>query len=145
MAQETRVQSQVKSYQSLKKWYLIPLCLALSIIRYRSKVSSSIQRKELYPPLHLGVVAIEKRAFRSPNFLQLLNIYIYLYLSHFQSVNLIHYLPHYLYISPSISLIGSLCISQTNSLYMSLSWVVTRHTLRLDPGGCEQAITQQPK
>ena len=28
-----QVQSQVKSYQKLKKWYLIPLCLTLCIIR----------------------------------------------------------------------------------------------------------------
>ena len=30
---KTRVQSQVKSYQRLKKWYLMPPCLTLSIIR----------------------------------------------------------------------------------------------------------------
>ena len=34
MVRETRVQSQVKSYQRLKKWYLIPPCLTLSNIRY---------------------------------------------------------------------------------------------------------------
>ena len=38
MAMETRVQSQIKSYQRLKKWYLMPLCLTLSIIRYGSRV-----------------------------------------------------------------------------------------------------------
>ena len=27
------VQSQVESYQRLEKWYLMPLCLTLSIIR----------------------------------------------------------------------------------------------------------------
>ena len=37
MAQETRVQSQVESYQRLKKWYLIVPCLTLSIIRYVSR------------------------------------------------------------------------------------------------------------
>ena len=35
---ETGVQSQVKSYQRLKKWYLMPLCLTFSIIRYGSRV-----------------------------------------------------------------------------------------------------------
>ena len=37
----TEVQSQVKSYQRLKKWYLMPHCLALSIIKYRSRVKWS--------------------------------------------------------------------------------------------------------
>ena len=35
---ETRVQSQVASYQGLKKWYLRPPCLALSTIRLGSRV-----------------------------------------------------------------------------------------------------------
>ena len=41
VAWETRVQSQVESYQRLKKWYLIPPCLTLSIIRYGSRVKWS--------------------------------------------------------------------------------------------------------
>ena len=41
MARETGVQSQVESYQRLKKWYLIPPCLTLSIIRYVSRVKWS--------------------------------------------------------------------------------------------------------
>ena len=40
-------------------------CLTLSNIRYVS--SGAIQRKELRPPLHLGVVAIEKGVFWSPS------------------------------------------------------------------------------
>ena len=35
---KTGVQSQVESYQRLKKWYLMPPCLTLSIIRYESRV-----------------------------------------------------------------------------------------------------------
>ena len=38
MARETWVQSQVESFQKLKKWYLMPPCLTFSIIRYRSRV-----------------------------------------------------------------------------------------------------------
>ena len=38
MAWDTRVQSQVESYQRLKKWYLIPPYLTLSILRYGSRV-----------------------------------------------------------------------------------------------------------
>ena len=38
---ETWVQYQVKSCQRFKKWYLIPPCLTLSIIRYGSRVNWS--------------------------------------------------------------------------------------------------------
>ena len=41
MVRETGVQSQVESYQRLLKWYLIPPCLTLSIIRYASRVKWS--------------------------------------------------------------------------------------------------------
>ena len=67
MTRETWVQSQVESYQRLKKWYLMPPCLTLSIIRYGSRVKWSNPGKGVRPPLHLGVVAIEKGAFWSPS------------------------------------------------------------------------------
>ena len=35
---EDEVQSQVESYQRLKKWYLMPPCLTPSIIKYGSRV-----------------------------------------------------------------------------------------------------------
>ena len=41
LARETWVQSQVESYQRLKKWYLMRPCLTLSIIRYGSRVKWS--------------------------------------------------------------------------------------------------------
>ena len=41
IVRETGVQSQVVSYQRLKKWYLIPPCLTLSNIRYVSRVKWS--------------------------------------------------------------------------------------------------------
>ena len=41
MARETWVQSQIESYQRLKKWYLMPPCLTLHIIRYGSRVKWS--------------------------------------------------------------------------------------------------------
>ena len=47
MARETRVQSQVESYQKLKKWYLIPPCLTPSIIRYVSRVKWSHSGKRV--------------------------------------------------------------------------------------------------
>ena len=49
MAQETWVQSQVESYQRLKKWYLMPPCLTLSIIRYGSRVKWSNPWKGVVP------------------------------------------------------------------------------------------------
>ena len=49
MARETGVQSQVESYQRLKKWYLMPPCLTLSIIRYGSRVKWSNPGKGVAP------------------------------------------------------------------------------------------------
>ena len=66
VAQESWVQSQVESYQRLKKWYLMLLCLILCIIRYVSRVVEQ-SREKRSTPLHLGVVAIEKGAFRLPS------------------------------------------------------------------------------
>ena len=59
-----------------KKWYLIPPCLTLSIIRYKLRVSREIQWKEWQPLLHLSVVAIEKVTldYGQPTY-----IYIYIY------------------------------------------------------------------
>ena len=49
MARETWVQSQVESYQRLKKWYLMPPCLTLSIIRYGTRVKWSNPGKGVAP------------------------------------------------------------------------------------------------
>ena len=49
MVLETRIQSQVESYQRFEKWYLMPPCLALSIIRYRSRVKWSNPGKGVAP------------------------------------------------------------------------------------------------
>ena len=46
---KTWVQSQVEPYQRIKKWYLIPPCLILSIIRYESRVKWSNPGKEVAP------------------------------------------------------------------------------------------------
>ena len=67
MVRETGVQSQVESYLRLKKWYLIPPYLTLSIIRYISREKWSNPGNGVAPPpLHLSVVAIEKGAFGLP-------------------------------------------------------------------------------
>ena len=66
-------------YQRLKKWYLMPPCLTLSIIRYGSRVKQSNPGKEQRPPLHLGVVAIEKGAFGLPSTM-VANFTFYLYI-----------------------------------------------------------------
>ena len=49
MARETGVIPQVESYQRLKKWYFIPPCLTLSIIRYGSRVKWSNPWKGVEP------------------------------------------------------------------------------------------------
>ena len=49
MARETWVQSQVESYQWLKKWYLMPPCLTLTIIRYGLRVKWSNPGKGVAP------------------------------------------------------------------------------------------------
>ena len=49
MAREIRAQSQVESYQRLKKWYLMLSCLTLSIIRYVSKIRWSNPGKGVAP------------------------------------------------------------------------------------------------
>ena len=49
IARETWVQSQVVSYQRLKKWYLMPPYLTLSIIRYGSRVKWSNPGKGVAP------------------------------------------------------------------------------------------------
>ena len=51
MTQEAWVQSQVESYKRLKKWYLMPPCLTLSIIRCGSRVKWSKPGKRLAPSL----------------------------------------------------------------------------------------------
>ena len=89
MARKSGVQSPVESYKRLKKWYLIPPCLTLSIIRYVSRVTWSNPGKAVAPSLHLGVVAIEKGALKSTvaNFI-LLTIII----SNLEACNCLKYL-----------------------------------------------------
>ena len=53
MVRETGVQSEVESYQRLKKWYLMPPCLTPSIIRYGSRVKWSNPGKGVVPFLTL--------------------------------------------------------------------------------------------
>ena len=67
MARETRVQSQVASYQRLKKMVLdISL---LNTQHYKVHIKGKVEQSEgrSSAPLHIGVVAIEKGAFWSPS------------------------------------------------------------------------------
>ena len=66
MVQEIMVPSQFESYQRLKKWYLMPASLLKSMhykVWIKGKVS--IQWKKWRPPRYLGIVTIEKGAFKS--------------------------------------------------------------------------------
>ena len=49
MLWEARVQSQVDSYQILKKWYIMAPCLTLSIISYGPVKSGLVQGNESSP------------------------------------------------------------------------------------------------
>ena len=49
MVQEIRVQSQVKSYQRLRKWYLIPPCLTFCIIKVQIKGKWNNPEKGVVP------------------------------------------------------------------------------------------------
>ena len=80
---ETWVQSQVKSYQRLLKWYLIPPCLILSNIRYVSRVKWSNPGKGVAPsttPRYRsywkGSLLVTLDSGRQVHFY---NIYIYIY------------------------------------------------------------------
>ena len=44
-----QVQFLIESYERLKKWYLMPTCLTLCIIRYGSRVKWSNPRKGARP------------------------------------------------------------------------------------------------
>ena len=43
---KSKIQSQIESYQRLKKWYLMLPCLTLNIIRYGLKVNRAVVGKE---------------------------------------------------------------------------------------------------
>ena len=68
MVRETRVQSQVKSYQRLKK--MVRDAALLNPQHYKLWIKGKVnqfQGMEQLPPLHLGVVAIKKGALGSPS------------------------------------------------------------------------------
>ena len=66
MVLEAEVQSQVESYQRLKKWYLMPPCLTLSIIRYESRVKWHNPGKGVAPSPTPQCNSFENEALRSP-------------------------------------------------------------------------------
>ena len=79
VVRETGDQSQVESYQRLKKGYLIPLWLTLSNIKYVSRVNWSNPGKGVAPSPTPRCSSYWKGIPRSPNLL----IYIYIYISTF--------------------------------------------------------------
>ena len=68
MAWETRVPSQIKSYQRLEKWYLITLCLTLEIIRYVSKVKWNNPGKGVAPSFSPWCCSYRKMSLQVTNF-----------------------------------------------------------------------------
>ena len=84
MAWETRVQSQVKSNQRLKKWFLMSPCLTLTIIRYWLGVKWSNPGKGVMPSPTPWCRSNWKESLRitldNSCQLYLLSIYIYIYI-----------------------------------------------------------------
>ena len=66
----------IRVIRTTQKWYLIPSCLTLSIIRYVSRVKWSNPGKGLAPFHYLGVVAIEGGAFGRPTYYGLNSIIV---------------------------------------------------------------------
>ena len=66
MAWDTGVQSQVESYQRLKKWYLMLTGLILAIIRYESRINRKDQEKGVAPFPTLWCSRYIKEAIGSP-------------------------------------------------------------------------------
>ena len=81
MARETGVQSQVESYQRFKKWYLMPPCLTLSIIRYGSRVKWSNPGKGVVPSPTPRCSSYRKGSLRvTLDYVRQLYLYIYIYI-----------------------------------------------------------------
>ena len=100
----------VESYQRLKKWYLLPRCLKLSIVRYRSRVKWTSQGNGVASSAHHGVAAIEKGAFG-------------LHLTKVAKKSLLIYIYIYIY-----------CHPQTDCFVLSELFSVARHVGRSKPG-----------
>ena len=95
MTRETWVQSQVESYQRLKKWYLMPPCLTISVIRYRSRVKWNNPGKGVVPSLIPWCSSYRK--FGSP------------------STTSAHFIFTYVWFRRSLSLSLSLSLSHTHT------------------------------
>ena len=100
MVKETTVQSQVESYQRLKKWYLIPPCLNTQHYRVLIKGKCSNPGKGVVPSSIL--VAIEKGAFGLPltivSQLICVCIYKYTYIHTYTYIYVYIYIYIYIYI-----------------------------------------------
>ena len=64
MAMETWIESQFESYQRLKKWYLMPPCLTLSIIRSGSRVKWGSTGKGVVPSPISWCCSYQKGSFQ---------------------------------------------------------------------------------
>ena len=86
MARKTELQFLVESYQRLKKWYLMPPCLILSIVRNVSRVKWSKPGKGVVPSPIPWCCSCWKRRLRVTLdycyqlYLQLHYQYIYIYI-----------------------------------------------------------------
>ena len=108
MARETGIQSQVESYQRLKKWYLMPPCLTLSIIRYKLMVKWSNPGKGVAAPSPTSCCSsywkgsLQVALSQSRQFYLLIYIYIYIFTPPSQMMYrfLFIYIYIYIYLHP---------------------------------------------
>ena len=110
MVQENGVKSQVESYQRLKKWYMMLPCLALSTIRWGSRVKWGNPGNGVAPSTTPWCSSYWKGSLQVT-----LNLGHQLYLLYFtdniSSIILALISDHWQYISSQFSLVWFLCLT----------------------------------
>ena len=123
MAWETSVQSQ--SYQRLKKWYLMPLCLTFSIIKYVSRVKWSNPGEGVAPSPTPRCSSYWKRNLRV-TLVYGRQLYFLLLLQIFKTIKK----SEFRVLIKHCFLIGKIIFKQSNGL-ISVIWTLLRRKQRL--------------
>ena len=116
MAWETGVQSQVESYQRLKKWYLILPCLTLSIIKYVSMVKWSKPRKGVVLSPPLWCCSYWKGSLYEPLTIAANFTFIYIYI--------------YIYIYVCVRVCGCVCVCVSTYFLSKIKSLLKTNILR---------------
>ena len=136
MARVTKVQSQVESYQRLKKWYLIPPCLTLSIIRYVLRVKWSNPSKGVVPFPTPVCSSYWKGSFQVALTVVNFTYYIYVWKQyHHQAVLMVR--------SPLTLSVSSLCLSLSSLSFLVPGWFSKLHPVSTQ-SWCIQVFADRP-